>query len=399
MKRGFVLIASIFLVLFLGIFLSISLLRSNLQLRAIDLRRDSLSAFYAAEAGIDDAIKQLRQDITWNAGFTDKSLVWKEGQPGQEIVGTYSVQVTDGGLLGNLPTLWLDSQGQDTQGRVTRSIQARVAIENPASFFTSTISDLRLGSGATIGGNLLARDVIFEVNKSLPAAQRIITVNGDVEYIRNIAGYPDADGDVIINGSVTQRAPLTFVGVDLEKYRDLADPGRGKGGNGRYETGNLTISGTIDWVSLGTANGIVFAEGDIYISGTVAESIHIISAGNIYINGDIDCPAVGGTEPQIGLSAAQDVIIPLSAPPTLSIDAFIIADAGVFEAEGAAASKTQLNFEGVITVRGKDTERTGINLNAYTIRNYTYDSALNTSPTIPYTSYLVNLISWQEIKK
>ncbi|MEK7224186.1 MAG: hypothetical protein AAB221_00700, partial [Bacteroidota bacterium] len=58
-KKGFILLASIFLVLFLGIFLGISLMRADLQLRSMEYRRASLYAFYAAEAGIDEAVFEL----------------------------------------------------------------------------------------------------------------------------------------------------------------------------------------------------------------------------------------------------------------------------------------------------------------------------------------------------
>ena len=60
MRKSFVLIASVFLALFLGIILSVSYLRSNIQLRAVDTRIASLYAFYASEAGLENSIFELR---------------------------------------------------------------------------------------------------------------------------------------------------------------------------------------------------------------------------------------------------------------------------------------------------------------------------------------------------
>lgn len=407
-KRGFILIGSIFLVLFLNIFLSISLYRSHLQLRSIDLKRASLYAFYAAEAGIDDAIFELRNNLNWplvptdangnRAGFTNKPLIWQEGTPQQENIGSYSVTVKPGLLFNNIPTVWLESSGQNTGNLgdpiITRRIQTRVTIQNPANFFTSTVGSLVFASGAVVGtpanpANVLARDITFNVNTALPVGdpRRRITVNGNVEYIRNLNGYPDPDVTVSDN---EQRSPITFVGVDLNRYRNFAQA------SGRYIPSDFVISGDIDWGSLATGNGLVFVEGNVHIQGTVKQSIHIVAAGNIYIDGNIEYDTAVPIRPQIGLSASGDVIIPASSPNNMNVDALIIADGGTFQAEYAGVPKGTLNFEGVIAVRGSGTD-TAISLNVFSNRNLVYDAALNNSPTVPFMGSLVNIIQWQDM--
>jgi len=397
------------LVLFLSIFLSISLYRSHLQLRSIDLKRASLYAFYAAEAGIDDAIFELRSNLNWpltppdedgnRVGFTNKPLIWQEGTPQQENIGSYSVTVKPGLLFNNIPTVKLESTGQNTgnpgEPIVTRRIQARVAIQNPANFFTSTVGSLVFASGAVVGtpafpANILARDITFNVNTGLPVGdpRRSITVNGDVEYIRNLSGYPDPD--VTVSGDVTQRPPITFVGVDLNRYRNLAQA------SGRYIPSDFVISGDIDWGSLATGNGLVFVEGNVHIQGTVKQSIHIVAAGNIYIDGNIEYDPMAPIRPQIGLSASGDVIIPAGSPNNMNVDALIIADGGTFQAEYAGVPKGTLNFEGVIAVRGSGID-TAISLNVFSNRNLVYDAALNNSPTVPFMGSLVNIIQWQDM--
>lgn len=410
-KRGFVLIGSIFLVLFLGIFLSISLLRSHIQLQAMDIRRASFYAFYAAESGIDISIAELRRSPEWSSGFVDQQLIWESG--GQnEPIGWFNVRLAPGAILGSVPTVWLESIGQDFDKRVSRTIVVRTTVENPANFFTSTIGDLVLGSGAAIGtptdpAKLLARDVIFETDAALPDGDpsKVIAINGDVEYIRSLSGQTDPN--VLINGNLIKRDPITFAGVDLERYQALADPAQG--GSGRYITagevpaGGFVIppaTGNIDWANLGTNNGLIFVDGDVRITGTVTQSVHIVASGNIYIDGDIQCVDGNGDgiQEQIGLSASGDVIIPPSAPYNLNVDAMVLADGGVFIAESGGAPKGTLNFEGVISVRGKSSERSGINLNVYTSRNYTYDSYLNNSAQIPFLSAIVNIVNWKEEK-
>lgn len=384
-NKGFILISSVFLVLFLGIIIGTSLIRSEIQLRQVDLRRASQDAFYAAESGVEKAIYELRNNPTWRNGFNDIASQCDNGGGILKTVGFYTVSVADGAPVNNMPTIWLLSQGQDSEKKVSRYIRARLSVENPATYFTSTMGDLILGSGATIGGNILGRDVIFEVNFALPPPQRNITVNGDVEYIRNIEG--EGNSEVSITGQILQRSPITFVSVDLARYRALAQS------MGGYINGDFTYSGEINWGNLSTSNGLVFAEGDIYISGNVTESMHFVSAKDIYIEDDITCDS----QVQIGLSAAGDVIIPGGSPSDITIDAFINANGGLFKAEGNKGSKNTLDFEGAIAVRGKSGERTAVDLNVFSVRNYTYDTSLGNNLQIPFMSFMANIFSWEEV--
>ncbi len=390
-NKGFILISSLFLVFFLGLLTAISLMRSNIQLSEIDLKRASMSAFYAAETGIEEAIDQLRKDQTWRDGIGTVDTPVALRDVNTDVAGYYFVRVLDGGLEGNFPIVWLRSQGFDAENRVTRIIQAKVVVQNPAAYFMSSLYNLTIGSNVTIGGGVLGRDVTFDVNYALPPAQRVITVNGDVEYTRNIAGQ--ADPNVTVTGNIIQRDPITFVNMDLGRYTNIAQTG------GKYEAGDFTYSGEINWANLGAANGLVFAEGNVYISGEVTQSVHIVSRGNIYIQGDITSTDTDGDGnfPQIGLSAYGEVIIPQSAPDPLNIDAFVITNGGLFRAEGAKFSKNTLNFEGVIAAEGTDAARTAIDLNVYSQRNYTYDTALRDNLQIPFMSFIANIVEWKEV--
>jgi len=138
MKKGFLLIASIFLSLFIGIIISISLFRTNLQLKSIEARRASVYAFYAAEAGIERAIYELRKNINWRTGFNNEPLIW-EGTTNQTI-GYYDVQIANATPVGSLPTVWVRAQGRDVRYRsvgnqtMRRTILARVALQSPTAF-------------------------------------------------------------------------------------------------------------------------------------------------------------------------------------------------------------------------------------------------------------------------
>jgi len=384
-NRGFLLITSVFTVLFLGLVIGISLMRSEIQLRQMDLRRASLSAFYAAESGVESAIYQLRINPGWREGFPETPLMDNENR----TIGFYNLFIRDGEPLMNRPTVWVLSIGTDGERRVRRFIRARLAVENPASFFTFTVGDLVLGSGANINGSIFGRDVRFEVNYALPENLRWINVDNNVFYTRNIINRNDPF--VRINGTVEQRPPATFVTLDLNRYRELAKA------NGSYINGDFTYNGEINRQNLGTQNGLVFVEGNLYISGRVTEPIHFVSAKNIYITVDLTYVESEEISPQIGLSAFQDVIISQNAPDDIEIEAFIYANGGLFRAEGSYTSKAKLNFNGAITVRGKKGERTSVNLNVYRERHYHYDINLQRNLQIPFMSFLADLISWEEL--
>jgi hypothetical protein len=384
-KKSFMLVGAIFAVFFIGVIVSTSLVRANLHLDAVDLRERALCAFYAAETGIERSMGELRKQVNWDDGFGDISdessyeVMRGSGENG-EIRGYYAVEVVDGDMLNSWPTVWLRSVGKDADKRITRVIVSRIAIKNPTSFFTSTLGNLHIGSSANITGEIFARDVKFNTTHGSPP----VNVNNNVYYTRNLTMNPGSV-NVASDASIEQIAPITFTSVDLERYKSIAGQDQGQSISGGY-------SGSID--ELTTENGLVFVDGDVHISGDSAKSMNIVSSGNIYIDGDVTCSEGA----QIGLFAHNDVIIPENAPDDLSVEAFIVADGGVFKAEGAKNSKGTLNFTGAITARGKQGENAGsaIELNVYNVRNYTYNDELVTAGSIPFLPFIATLVDWCE---
>ena len=353
---------SLFLIIFIGSLISISLLRAQFYLKAVHIRKASLDALYCAESAIQRAISALRANYEWREGFGTQNdpvcVRWKDGQ----VIGWYWIDNTNwdsqnntclvsgkcdivpGPLQGGRQTLWIRAWGQDADRKVTRVLFVKVAIGNPADYFVSTVGDLRVGSGVNVSGDILGRNIIFEVNESLPPQFRSIEIDGNVLYINDIQGAQDPFVD--IKGEIIKIPPITFTSVDANYYQKLAKE------NGRYIEGDFTISGNINKEILGASNGVVFVDGNLYLCGEVEESLIIIAAKNIYITGDLTCNS--DTNAQIGLLACGDIIIPEDAPQNINIDALLIADGGVFKAEGIKGSKDTLNFEGVINVRGKE---------------------------------------------
>lgn len=389
---GFTLLASVVLTLFIGILIGSAFLSMNMQLKESDDRIDVHDAFYTAEAGLEYAVFMLRQQSTWRpaTGFSDE-LRSDPSDPASRI-GTYTLQVADAPVYRGWPSVWVRSNGIDRLNRVPRTILARVIIQSPTNYLVFTLGDLVIRSGAQYEYDLLARDIDFQVDTALPpGAAHDISIDGKISYMRGVQSNVDitnpANG-VTITGGTHLSPAITFTGVDLDYYRNLAQSA------GHYINSSYTHSGGMDRTSLASSNGVVFVEGDLHINGTYDDNMIFVATGNIYIDGNVNSGGSSTQPPQIGLLAAKDVIIPASAPSNLTIEAFVLADGGSFTADKTTA-KNNLNFKGAMAVRGKQTGL-AIDLNAYQTRNYDYNNNF-TSSSIPFLPSIANIVKWQEI--
>ena len=413
MKRnssGFVLLASLIIVLFLSIVFSATIMRSEIQLKQVNQRRAVQEAFYAAEAGIDRTIFELRRDINWSPGedgqepLEDVPLEINDPNGQTATVGFFSIKVADGGFLENFgQTRWVQALGKDSLGEASRMIVAKVLVDDPSRFMVSTPGTLKIKSGAVIEADILGQNLSFDVNKTLPQGERVITVDGDVFYIDKLnPADPQADPDITITGEVKQYPSITFPGVDLTRYASIAQSLAPLSG---YKTqGNLTV----DLSNLSSLNSdpgfqpqIIYADGDITISGEYNQSILVVAGGNIYIEGDVKPDADSGlpSVPQVGLFAKKDVIIPdgaLGAGADLTVEAFVMADGGDNSTGRFMAQSSQalgsFNFKGSISVRSDDEDLTGVDLNIFSERHYTHQSG----QSVPFIPFIANILQWSE---
>lgn len=392
-QEGFVLVGSIFLVAFLGILIATAFLRSNIQLKESDLRIASQESFYAAESGIEAALRSIRQNPGWQGGSQTLNVTINSAAVS---IGSYTVTTKDGELSQNLPTVWVRSEGSSATstlmgGIVKRVIIAQIAVFSPTQFFASTLGDLTIGSGSNYDDDILARDVnfkIFAANNPIG-----INVDGIVYYMRDLNG--ESDPNVTIGGSEAA-PPFTFPGVNLSDFRTLADSA------GVVLPDATPLSGNIDPAALGASNGLIYVEGDLFISGSFSSAVTIVAEGDIYIDGDIVRSGAQATS-QLALLAAQDVIISATAGDTLQVEAFIMADGqdrpgdssdGVFKTAANPATRTQLILTGAISVRGGGSG-SAIELNAYSNRTYTYNTQL-TNGLLNLLPNIANILQWRE---
>jgi len=414
MKGGFTLLASVFLVLFIGIMVGICLFRSQLQLSEVMQRRELSQAFYAADAGMQNTIASLKQDIGFPGWSTPQTLTNSLENPTNANVGYYEVLKPEQGApyLGVLPTLWVRSLGQNaiTSNQAwnpppyatsassnssstifgsipqTEALQALMIVQNPAAYFMFTLTNIDISSGAVIGGNIFGNDVIFNIDTTLPVSERGITINGNVTYLGYVSGNVPP---VTINGTVTESPAVNYPSVDTNFYfQNTCDNGQtyssppipscANGKNiGLYVPSDYTVSsGNLSPSSLGSENGVLFAAGNVDI-GTVnvTQPVLIVAGGDIHITGNIMATGVN----QIGLFAKGNVDIDASAPDDLTIqNTYVNADGGLFQDLSPGRSPTStLNFSGAISARGEPTESGSILVSTFNTRNYTYDINLS----------------------
>ncbi len=421
-SSGYVLLASLFIVLVLTLLLSVTVMRSNAQFKGAVQKVDVTEAFYAAESGVDRSIFELRKNPNWSPGEDGQAplndvqinYVLNESLPEEEDVrlGFYSVTVKDGGLFNGLNTKEIRSVGLSENLRVTNIITARVLVENPARFLFSTLGNLRVGSGSSIDADIFASDVFFDVNEALGTPGMNISIDGTTYFKNSIETGPDGSEHPAVSlNTVVESSTILFTGVDLVRFKEIAIallPTH----EAIFSNGDLSVNlSDVTADNGGVAPKIIFAEGDISISGQFDSSMIVVAGinestnagGNIFITGAIkpDSLALGDT-PQIGLLAKRDVIIPsgtVDPGADLDIEAFIMADGegaseGVFVAEGEKNSLGTLDFVGAVSARGDG--RTAGDLNAFVDRDYTYNPQLTANRSIPFSPFIVNLINWRD---
>ena len=129
-NNGSVLLMAIFVIALLAV-LTMGILQMNTE--EIQLMQNQVyaaGALATAEAGLNDAFKELRADSSWTTGFTDKVF-------NGDADDTYDVNVT-----GTLPNLTIVSEANSPQSFVAR-VEADVTV-GTSSPYIIRIDNLRI---------------------------------------------------------------------------------------------------------------------------------------------------------------------------------------------------------------------------------------------------------------
>ena len=111
-NNGSVLLITVFVVSFLSAMVMGMLQINTEEIQLMQNQLYAAEALATAEAGLNDALGEIRIDSSWTTGFTDKSF----------NAGSYTVTVT-----GTLPNRTIESTGTSSQGFVAR-VEADVTV-------------------------------------------------------------------------------------------------------------------------------------------------------------------------------------------------------------------------------------------------------------------------------
>ena len=396
-QKGIIMVSVLLMTALLGTIISSALIITELELSTSAANTKSSRCLYIAEAGIEEAVKCLREYQGWNPAtatptddFVDKPLEDASGN----IIGYYTV--TRGTLTDSSPP-WVivpvTSVGRLKAGcnQYSRTINAQVLTADPGNFFAYTPSAFKIPGGTTITDGIIFGDELeFTIDPANPSSSINVTGDGSkVYYTRNCIPLvqPFRKG---INIPVPEyHDPVTFPAINTQRYRDLADP-NGDGSGQGYHSGDASFNGTLSLNQ--STNGVIFVEGDALIDGDleVENPIIIVAGGDISIKGDITWLENG----KLGLFAKNNVYIHKDAPSDeLTIYAQVLAEGGYFNAIGIPLYKGTLNFTGSMILRGGDSANGAADLAVYKDRNYTYQDITG----LPYTTYIANISSWEDV--
>lgn len=286
-SAGFVLISVYWMLTFLLALSVVVVAYAFSDIRASQRLQANLQALYLAEAGIDQAIAQLRQNYTWTAGFSNVS--------GGDA-GTYSVQVTV--LNGDRRLLLVQGNSTMYQTPVQRVLEAVVQKSIPEGFFDNIIwasqnFDFN-GNAYSVTGNIRHGDL------SPPGTGN---VDGTITYDPAANPLPRLSFQQLYEiaqaqGNVYDAERLSAgPGVFPDSFwhtppTDPSDPTTGVP-NVNYITTDLVLNGNI-----GTIGGFFVVVGDVLTDPTSREDTTINGngqiAGAIYTTGDFRVNGGGG---------------------------------------------------------------------------------------------------------
>jgi len=128
-NNGSVLLITIFAIALLSVLVMGMLQMNTEEIQLMQNQVWAAQALAIAEAGLNDALAEIRVDYEWDEGFEDKSFVG----------GSYSVEVE-----GDLPNLTIESEGTSSQGFVAR-VAADITVDtSDSSDYTIRIDSLRI---------------------------------------------------------------------------------------------------------------------------------------------------------------------------------------------------------------------------------------------------------------
>ena len=365
-ERGLVMLIVLMAMMAVSLLGLASLLVVGTDIRISGHYRNSAQAFWAAEAGVQRALGEIRNDRTYLGTLDQASL---------------GNGATSGATVEQLTSLLRRITATGNQGVARRQIEVIVNVD---SAFESTIN---------CGG-----DVILDGKPRISTEG--VRVNGDA-YLSLDAGTPELNiymptgSTLTVDGDASALTRLEKEPMDLNSIR-LTDQqwqylAGTANGDWRFDTDHIfgDTDTNVTFNNLNFNNVPVGPEGQraIFVDGNVTVNGEISGIGTIVATGKIIC--TGGfvaNGPTVSLVARDDVLIDFDTNAQSEINGLVYTE-GDYELHG------KVKFWGVVTAFGSVTVQNPSQFSNNSDPNYWYTY----SPAYNIIADAVDIMTWSEL--
>jgi cytoskeletal protein CcmA (bactofilin family) len=245
--------------------ITMMLLRDTFTVKRV---KYGMQAYYLAEAGAEEALKEFMDDFNWVPA----------GYPKPLGAGTYSVAVST--YPTDMSRKLITATG--TVNGVSKNIGLQILYTGPEAFNYSALGGGKL---TVAGGSVVSDTVPINVHSNQPGngAVEVGSVwpwsGGRVEGDVSACGTVVVRSNGVVTGSVTNGAPTVdlppFDDNFFQYYYNLADA------DGKAYSGNQTFTSD---PCAGTTNHVVYVNGQVRLNGTWSMTGCVVATGKIIIN-------------------------------------------------------------------------------------------------------------------
>ncbi|MFH1283280.1 MAG: hypothetical protein ABII27_06405 [bacterium] len=350
-------------------------------------------SFYFAEAGIHEAIGQLRQDPNNVADILSR----KESNNMLCYKVTMELQ-NDKSLVIAKSTGY---SGKHKNKLYVKTISALIKVEYLGDYFAASMGDLYISYPVDVSQGKVFGSRLYLLRSDDPGVDDTIKVRSATFYEDTDYDFSNPDTGIIIsdppNIPVRANAMLTIPELDdglIQYYRELVGDGDGL----IKDPNRFNLGGFIDPPE-GDVPAIYFYDGaenvPLNIKGTInGKFIFVTAQSDIVITGDIK---KGSVDPGLaGFIAKKNIIIHKDAPGAdnyLEINGFMLVPYGMFTVDSDHSNDNTLKFNGGFMVR------LGVNVaDMFQLgRTYTYDDNLKGDKEgLPHMPNFGEIMRWNE---
>jgi len=367
-QRGMVMLIVIVVLMAVSLLGLASVMVVSLDLRIAGHYRQSDMAFWAAEAGVQRSLGELRDDRTYLGDIEEETL--NNNATSSAAIEQFS------GFISRI-------EATGVAGTAVRRIEVLINVD---SAFESAIN---------VGGDLTL------VGKPRVSAEGV-RLNGD-GYVDLDDGTPElniyqAPGHTMTapgnntNLNVTEKAPMDLAAIKLrdDEWRTLAGNAHSSfyfDDNGTWadKDSPRTITNLdFDDVPVGTdGNRTIFVDGDLVLNGTISGIGTIVATGKIIGEGGF----VTSQTPTITMVAMDDVLLNFDTEAQSQLNGLVYTE-GDYELHG------KIKYTGVVTAFGSVNIQNPSEFTNNNDSNYwfTYSSAYN------IISDPIDVLSWTDLQ-